>query len=416
MPSSRSRSTKKPKSKSRRKPKTKAKTSPMLSLLLLGGAIALGIMFGLVWGQNHQALRLGFGVGFALGVGLWLVLTQSTGRKAKKFFNLPSWQSLVGSLLVALAIGAIANPTVFVFYARRMGLEPWHPRYAQVGAGPGFELYSDRPQPEQDAEIQRLLTDFRTAVGARFLNTGPESCAVDVYLMHSDANYNAILETFDIQTPFGFFTPITGKPRLFVRDVTGLGTLTHEMMHHFVYCTFPQGLPTWVDEGVATLMEKFVAIERDGQLVFSWGYRHGGRELHMRKVLDVIELESTLQAGLDQDLFNSLFLMLYHQQHLAPLLNQLQTNGDKTGFPTLMATLNLSMDGIRQQWQTWMQTDVFNLPIVEQSFMARAGEAESVDRYFQNQWRWNPTQQMWLSSRREPWAVIPKKESILLNQ
>ncbi|NEO85419.1 MAG: hypothetical protein F6J87_14400 [Spirulina sp. SIO3F2] len=370
----------------------------------------------MIWGQHQQTLHLGLAVGLALGLGLGLVITQSSGRRAKKFLNLPSWQSLVGSVLLAIAIGAIANPNVFAFYARRVGLEPWHPSYPQVGAAPGFQLYSDRPLPEQDVQIQRFLQEFRAAVGARFLNTGPASCSVDVYLLRNDANYAAILQTFHIKTPFGFFTTITGTPRLFVREGSGLGTLTHEMMHHFVYCTFPQGLPTWVDEGIATLMEKFIAIERNGQLAFSWGYRHHWRDPNIRKVLGTIDLATALQAGRDQDLFNALFLMLYHQQRLAPLLNQLQINADKTGFPTLMATLNLSMGEIQRQWQQWMQTDAFNLPIVEQSFVAWANETASVDRYFREYWQWNSAQQMWLSPRHDPWAVIPAKDTILFNQ
>ncbi|MGB0563675.1 MAG: hypothetical protein ACPGVO_18025 [Spirulinaceae cyanobacterium] len=384
--------------------------------LALGLAIALGLGFGLFWGQQQQALRLGLLVGLLLGSGLALVIEQSAPRHAKTLLSLPSWRSLLGSVLVAAAIGAIANPQVFLLYARRAGIEPWHPRYAQVGAAPGFRLYSDLPRPEQDAEIERLLTEFRTAVGARFLNPGPESCAAEVYLMRNEANYQALLRTFHIQTPYGFFTTLPRHPSLFVSGDSGLGTLTHEMMHHFVHCTFPAGLPTWVDEGVATLMEKFIAIERNGQLAFSWGYRSNWRDPEVRKDLGNVDLQTAFAAGQDQDLFNAFFLMLYHQNQLAPLLLQLHANPDATGFSTLTSILNLSLPEIQKQWQQWMQNEALALPMLELSFVAWANEAEPVDRYLQQQWQWDAPKQMWLSPQRDPWATIPAKERIVYTQ
>ncbi|MGK7924330.1 MAG: hypothetical protein AB4290_03580 [Spirulina sp.] len=389
---------------------------------LSGLAIAIGgicgVVFGLIWGQSQQALSLGIMVGLALGLGAGLVLTQSSRHASqgalRGFLRLPNWKSLVGSVLVAIAIGAIANPTVFLFYARRVGLEPWHPNYPQVGASTGFKLYSDLPSPEQDAKIQRFLENFRTAIGARFLPTGPESCSVDVYLLRRESNYNAILRTFHTRTPFGFFTTVPGQPTLFVRDGSGLGTLTHEMMHHFLYCTFRGTLPTWVDEGIATLMEKFIAIEFNGQLAFSWGYRSNWRDPAVRDVImGMVNLRAALEAGRDQSLFNALFLMLYHQNRLKPLLTQFPTQSDETGIPTLMATLNLSMLEIQQQLQKWMQTEALNLPMLELSFVAWANETKTVDQYLRQNWQWNPEKQMWLSPQPHLWATIPAKEKIL---
>ncbi|MEM8642329.1 MAG: hypothetical protein AAGG51_26455 [Cyanobacteria bacterium P01_G01_bin.54] len=422
MPSPRSRSSRSRNAKGGAKNKfkrgktvkgSKKALPPALQSLLLGLAIALGISVGFLWGQQQQALRLGLLVGIALGFGLGLVIEQSTSRSAKTLLSLPSWRSLLGSMLVAVAIGAIANPQVFLLYARQAGIEPWHPSYPQVGAAPGFRLYTDRPNPEQDQKIQRFLTQFRTTVAARFLNPGPDSCAVEVYLLRDEANYQAILRNFHIRTPYGFFSTLPNPPSLFVRDSTGLGTLTHEMMHHFVYCTFPAGLPTWVDEGVATLMEKFIAIERDGQLTFSWGYRSNSRDPEVRHKMSIINLATALSEGKDQDFFNAFFLMLYHQNHLAPLLIQLHANPDETGFSTLMATLKASsLPDIQWQWQQWMQTDALALPMLELSFVAWANETEPVDRHLQQYWQWDTQKQMWLSPRREPQAVIPSKENM----
>lgn len=378
---------------------------------------SVGTVFGLIWGQSQQALGLGMIVGLTLGLGAGLVLTQSSrhhSQGAGGFLSLPSWQSLVGSVLVAIAIGAIVNPTVSLFYARRIGLEPWHPNYPQVGASPGIKLYSDLPFPEQDAKIQRFLENFRATVGARFLAPGPESCSVDVYLLRRESNYNAIVQTFHASTPFGFFTTVPGQPTLFVRDGSGLGTLTHEMMHHFLYCTFPSTLPTWVDEGVATLMEKFIAIELNGKLAFSWGYRSNWRDPEVRDVImGTVDLTAALEAGRDQSLFQALFLMLYHQNLLEPLLTQFQTKSDETGIPTLMATLNLSMLEIQQQLQTWMQTEALDLPMLERSFVAWANETKPVNQYLSQNWQWQTEKQMWLSPQPNLSATIPSKEEIL---
>jgi ABC-type nickel/cobalt efflux system permease component RcnA len=414
--------------------RTRAKTNPittpkqrsrqftstqLLTGLAIAIAIAIGGVFGLIWGESQQALGLGIIVGLALGLGTGLVLTQSSGHHSqgapRGFLRLPTWQSLVGSVLVAMAIGAMVNPTVSLFYARRIGLEPWHPNYPQVGASPGIKLYSDLPFPEQDAKLQRFLENFRATVGARFLATGPESCSVDVYLLRKESNYNAILQTFHANTPFGFFTTVPGQPTLFVRDGSGLGTLTHEMMHHFLHCTFPSTLPTWVDEGVATLMEKFIAIEFNGKLAFSWGYRSNWRDREVRNEMEMVNLTAALEAGRDQSLFNALFLMLYHQNRLEPLLTQIQTKSDETGIPTLMATLNLSMPEIQQQLQKWMQTEALELPMLERSFVAWANETMPVNQYLSQNWQWHPEKQMWFSPQPDLWATIPSKEEILSN-
>lgn len=411
--------------------RTRAKTNPITTpkqrsrqftstQRLPGLAIAIGVggVFGLIWGQSQQALGLGIIVGLALGLGTGLVLTQSSGHHSqgslRGFLRLPSWQSLVGSVLVAIAIGAIVNPTVSLFYARRIGLEPWHPNYPQVAASPGIKLYSDLPFPAQDAKIQRFLENFRATVGARFLAPGSESCSVDVYLLRRESNYNAILQTFHASTPFGFFTTVPGQPTLFVRDGSGLGTLTHEMIHHFLYCTFPSTLPTWVDEGVATLMEKFIAIEFNGKLAFSWGYRSNWRDPEVRNVImGMVNLTAALEAGRDQSLFNALFLMLYHQNRLEPLLTQFQTKSDETGIPTLMATLNLSMVEIQQQLQKWIQTEALAVPMLERSFVVWANETMPVNQYLSQNWQWHPEKQMWLSPKPDLWATIPSKEEIL---
>ena len=54
-------------------------------------------------------------------------------------------------------------------------------------------------------------------------------------------------------TPYGFYTP-RGE-RLVMNIRTGGGTLVHEMFHSLVKYDFPK-IPTWLNEGIASLYEQ----------------------------------------------------------------------------------------------------------------------------------------------------------------
>ena len=379
-------------------------------------AIAFGLIVGVSWGATHLAPRIGLCLGILLGIGLSLVLT--VPRTSTKFLSIPPWKAFVGAILVAIATGAVVNPAVIIYYSQLVGFEPWHHQHQKVGQGPGFILYADIPVPVEDARYVAFLAQFRQEVAKTLFEPGKPSCSAEIHLMREDKNYFAIANRFGFKTPYGFFMHFTWhRPIMVVREDSGLGTLTHQIMYHYLGCSYPEGLPSWASQGAATFVEKFLAIEKEDRLRFSWGYRSNWRDPQVRQILAAnnLDLTNTLQQGRQQSIYRSLFLFLHHQQQLIPLLDRLHgERGD--GIERLEQVFNLPITEIEQLWRRWLVTEALYLPMVESSFMAWDSDAQQVEVYLKQEWVWNEARQMWLKPSPAIQDTIPTLNRILAAQ
>lgn len=96
---------------------------------------------------------------------------------------------------------------------------------------------------------------------------------VSVALFVQASNYNGFCRDRwgrDCSTPYGFYI---AEERLIVMNVrTGLGTLTHELVHPIIEADFPEA-PTWIDEGIASLYEQF-GLPKPGEIRGYKNWRH----------------------------------------------------------------------------------------------------------------------------------------------
>lgn len=372
----------------------------------------VGISLGSLWGVANNLVSLGTGVGIILSLGLSLIFAYS--RKSSNFLSLPAGQSMLGAIITAIAVGLLINPTILVYSVQYLEFATWKPNDSKVSAGKGFVLYTDVLDPKRDRQYLAFLNQFRQEVGEYLFDPGKTSCLADIHLLKQDKNYFAIANRFEMKTPYGFFMrPAWRNTVLVVREDSGLGTLTHQMMYHYLACSYPEGLPLWARQGAATFVEKFLALENNDHLDFSWGYRSNWRDPYVRKILSGVNLADSLRVGKEQSVIRSFFLYLHHRQLLFPLLDRL--HGERgNGIDRIEQLLEQPMAVVEQQWKQWLLKDAINLPKVESSFMVWGKKANRIKAYLDYYWLWNQEKKIWMRPpKHNQDYIIPSLEKIL---
>lgn len=96
---------------------------------------------------------------------------------------------------------------------------------------------------------------------------------LDVYLFRNRLRHEFyLIREGGPATRHGYYSP--HENLIVVNLASGLGTATHELVHHFVARGFNRAqCPQWVDEGFAMFFEKFLAhFDEQGKLTISFGY------------------------------------------------------------------------------------------------------------------------------------------------
>ena len=73
------------------------------------------------------------------------------------------------------------------------------------------------------------------------------------------------------ELPWGFYSP--SMDIIVVNTDTGLGTITHELAHHFTDCAFEYRPEEWIQEAISTYFEKFIGyLDEEGKMHITFGY------------------------------------------------------------------------------------------------------------------------------------------------
>lgn len=164
-------------------------------------------------------------------------------------------------------------------------------------------------------------------------------------------------------TPYGFFS---WTNRAMVMNIaTGGGTLVHEMFHSFVPANSPY-LPTWINEGMASLYEQ--SGEQDGKIVGYTNWRLAGLQYEIGKnnLPSFKELTGTTteefygrHSGRNYAHARYLFYYLQQEGKLREFWKKFHTNrkSDPTGYRTLVAVLGeKDMDTFKKDWEKYCMT------------------------------------------------------------
>jgi hypothetical protein len=213
------------------------------------------------------------------------------------------------------------------------------------------------------AEVKRVTTGFlRTKVALlekEFFTKRPDR-VLEVWLFRNKQTFlKGAKKFFDDEphTPFGYYSP---DANALIMNASGLGTLSHELVHPYMEANFPD-VPSWFNEGLASLYEQ--PSQRNGRIVGlpNWRLPNLKKEIRAKTLPSIKTLVGTTrdqfyEAGYDSYAF-ARYLVYYLQEHgkLQEFYKKfLDDKKDLTGATALRAVLGEDLDKFEPKWRAWV--------------------------------------------------------------
>ncbi len=188
---------------------------------------------------------------------------------------------------------------------------------------------------------------------------------IRVYLFGDDTSYRQTAKRLWNDTglsPFGYYKP--SERALVMNIATGTGTLVHEMFHALVEPDFPD-IPTWFNEGVASLYE-CCQVKSDKLIgLMNWRFPRLKRALSENKLVPLADLVVTTTRqfygrGSDLHYSEARYFCMYLQKEglLEKFYKKFRDNYEKdtTGRKFLEELLGKKIDAIEKDWLKWVKT------------------------------------------------------------
>ena len=235
-----------------------------------------------------------------------------------------------------------------------------------------FHIYTDHDSASLDY-YEHFLEGFFEYFDSGFVKIGQKR-RLKVYLFKDTISYKPYAESVRAQyTPYGFYKGPWVNIIVVNRD-SGLGTATHELVHHFIATSFAREPPEWVNEGIATFFEKFIGhLDKEGKLTISVGYFSNWRFPITKKNADRLSLSRLISAAdPDQCAARSLMLFLHKKVLFKRFVRQMSTQtDDPAGSVTLQNVYGKLNPEIEQDWKDWIRSQPIdgNVKLVERAFV-----------------------------------------------
>jgi hypothetical protein len=193
-----------------------------------------------------------------------------------------------------------------------------------------------------------------------------------VFLFGNPAAYRDYVEDqFKNYTPYGSYLGLK-KNTIIVNLNSGLGTATHELVHHFMAVGKINNYPDWVNEGFPAFFEKFIGyMDTRGKLNISLGYFSNWRFPLTKHVIDKYTLVALFKTR-DQSVARSFNLFLHRQGCLTEFIKTLYTGkGRADPLKTLEVIYGADLVTIEREWIGWAKSQSIdaNVKFVERSFI-----------------------------------------------
>jgi hypothetical protein len=203
-----------------------------------------------------------------------------------------------------------------------------------------------------------------------------QSQRLEVYLFNDMKHYWPFAEFLEGPncTPYGFYYSRLNV--MVVNASTGLGTVTHEMAHHFTKCGFKVYPAGWIKEGVSTYFEKFIGyLDEDGELNITFGYHSNLRIPVARKYMDRCDLMTFMRYASQPHVRS--FVMYLHERgkFLDFIRAAADAEDDYHGIASLGKAYGRPFDEVAREvaddWDAWARSlpDNNQIFLVEESFV-----------------------------------------------
>ena len=250
--------------------------------------------------------------------------------------------------------------SVINLYAKKL------PKNMSVTKFKYFVIFSDLGE----SLTYRLIdSDVRNTIDAMentYVSKKPDNATPLILFNDFDAYKSFVLKNYDIReddlSPYGFYK--ISKNVIVVRYVSWKGSIMHEITHKFTKTDFPD-MPSWFDEGLASLHEK--STYKKGELIGDFSFRI----IPLRRALKeetYTGLEVMMSTN-DEQLYGKRSSYYYAQSRY--LLMYLQEKGllkdyytsfketykkDKTGISQLEKTLGKSLAIIDEDYLEYIKS------------------------------------------------------------
>ncbi|HUJ62935.1 MAG TPA: DUF1570 domain-containing protein [Kofleriaceae bacterium] len=212
-------------------------------------------------------------------------------------------------------------------------------------------------------EVRRIATGFLRSkvqlLEKDFFTKRPDKL-IEVWLFKDERSFRRGAKRFfddTPDTPYGYYSPDASA---LIMNVSGLGTLSHELVHPYMEANFPD-VPSWFNEGLASLFER--PSERAGHIIGLPNWRLPELKREIRK--DTLPQLAELLATSRDEFYNARwdayaqarYLVYYLQEHgqLRDFYTKfLADTGDRTGKTALEAVLGESLDTFEPKWRKWV--------------------------------------------------------------
>ena len=224
---------------------------------------------------------------------------------------------------------------------------------------PPFVVIGDSPA----SEVKRVTTGFlRSKVALlekEFFAKRPDKL-LEVWLFRNKSTFLKGAKKFfgdEPGTPFGYYSP---DANALIMNASGLGTLSHELVHPYMEANFPD-VPSWFNEGLASLYEQ--PSERKGRIVGlpNWRLPNLKKEIREKTLPKLATLIGTTRDEFyeaDYDAYAyARYLVYYLQEHgkLQEFYKKfLEDKKDLTGAAALTAVLGEDLDTFEPKWRKWV--------------------------------------------------------------
>ncbi|HTR49533.1 MAG TPA: DUF1570 domain-containing protein [Kofleriaceae bacterium] len=192
-----------------------------------------------------------------------------------------------------------------------------------------------------------------------FFPKRPEAL-IEVWLFRNERSFRAGAKKFfgeGPDTPYGYYSP---DKHALVMNVSGLGTLSHELVHPYMEANFPD-VPSWFNEGLASLFE--YPGERKGHIIgqINWRLPNLQKEIRAKTLPDLTKLLHTTNDGFYDAGWDSYaqarYLVYYLQEHgkLHEFYDKFHDDTkDRSGQAALEAVLGESLETFEPKWRKWV--------------------------------------------------------------
>jgi hypothetical protein len=266
-----------------------------------------------------------------------------------------------------LAIAALVVPLVAAAEPTQKELEARAKELEKKLEGQGYTVLVEPPfvvigdSPAKD--VKRITTGFlRSKVALLekdFFAKRPEKL-LEVWLFKNERSFRKGAKKFfgdAPDTPYGYYSP---DNKALVMNVSGLGTLSHELVHPYMEVNFPD-VPSWFNEGLASLFE--YPGERKGHIIgnVNWRLPNLKKEIKAKTLpkLSVLLATTTDQFyGADYDAYAYARYLMYYLQEQGKLQDFykkfLADKKDLTGASALKEVLGEDLEAFEAKWRKWV--------------------------------------------------------------